>query len=223
MLDINKLKVASPCGVPWEAMTGDDRRRMCGQCNLHVHNIAGLTAPEVEELIAKRDGPICVRLHRRADGTVITRDCPVGLRAYQKRITRYAVAAFASVLSLFSVSYGQKDDKIAGPPQTKYSKNTPGDFVIRGNVVDPNDAVVPGAKIKLFVEGKKKPFKSMSDSEGRYEFSKLDAGVYKFVIELQGFKKSIYEDVVIGKEKVKELKLMLEPGTISVTVGLLLD
>jgi hypothetical protein len=70
--DINSIKVASPCSVPWGSMTGDDRSRHCGQCSLTVFNIAELTAAETERLIREREGRLCIRLYRRADGTVIT-------------------------------------------------------------------------------------------------------------------------------------------------------
>ena len=83
--DINSMKVASPCGVPWASMTGDERARHCGQCSMTVYNIAELTAAETERLIANSDGRLCIRLYRRADGTVMTKDCPTGLRAVRRR------------------------------------------------------------------------------------------------------------------------------------------
>lgn len=62
-------------------MQGDDKKRFCAQCKLHVHNLSGLSADEALDLLrASRQGRLCVRLFRRADGTVLTRDCPVGLR-----------------------------------------------------------------------------------------------------------------------------------------------
>src|SRR5215203_982280 len=111
--DINKLRVAAPCSVSWEAMTGDERARHCDSCQLNVYNISEMTRAEAEDLITGREGRLCIRLYKRADGTVLTKDCPVGLRAYQKRIARFAGAALATVLGLFSVSFGQKDDKKA--------------------------------------------------------------------------------------------------------------
>ena len=76
---LNDIQIATPCPAKWEDMTGDDRTRFCGQCNLHVYNIVSMTGPEAETLIRQTEGRLCVRLHRRADGTVLTRDCPVGI------------------------------------------------------------------------------------------------------------------------------------------------
>ena len=109
--DINKLHIASPCSVGWETMSGDARKRFCNLCKLNVYNFSEMTAKEVNELIVKSEGRICGRLYKRADGTILTKDCPVGLRAYQRRVSRIAGASLATILGLFSVSFGQKTDE----------------------------------------------------------------------------------------------------------------
>ncbi|HZW05891.1 MAG TPA: hypothetical protein VFF65_02115, partial [Phycisphaerales bacterium] len=101
---------ASPCDVRWEEMTGDDRSRRCAQCNLSVHNLAGLSRAEAESLLARHfdaegnetAGRFCAQLYRRADGTVLTADCPVGVAALRAR-TRRAVARAAAALGLTSL------------------------------------------------------------------------------------------------------------------------
>ena len=72
-IQLDRLRIASPCPASWEQMTGDDRARFCELCNLQVYNIAELTAREARSLIANTEGRICARLYRRADGTVITK------------------------------------------------------------------------------------------------------------------------------------------------------
>src|SRR5262245_58525824 len=98
------LRVASPCHVSWDAMTGTDRVRFCSSCQLNVYNFAAMTGDEVRSLIATSEGRVCGRMYRRTDGTLITRDCPVGLRAVRKRVRRMVGAAFAALLSLSSVA-----------------------------------------------------------------------------------------------------------------------
>lgn len=73
------LKIASPCSESWEKMTGDERTRQCARCMHKVHNLAGLNEKEIEELLTKNGERICVRMYVRKDGTVITKDCPVGV------------------------------------------------------------------------------------------------------------------------------------------------
>ncbi len=84
-------------------MEGDDRRRFCAQCKLHVHDVSKMTRDEAEQLMrGAANGRVCVRLFRRADGTVLTRDCPVGLRKRVRAAFGRAVAACVFVWGLVS-------------------------------------------------------------------------------------------------------------------------
>jgi hypothetical protein len=94
---LDQISVASPCHVNWDDMTGDDRARFCSHCKLNVYDLSAMTRDEATAFIHDREGRTCVRFYRRHDGTILTRDCPVGLRAVRKRLTR-AVAALAGVV-----------------------------------------------------------------------------------------------------------------------------
>jgi hypothetical protein len=76
---LENIQIASPCEADWSEMTGDDRTRFCGSCSKHVYNIASMTAEEATSLIVETEGRVCLRVYKRADGTVLTSDCPVGL------------------------------------------------------------------------------------------------------------------------------------------------
>ncbi|MCG3130136.1 MAG: hypothetical protein FLDDKLPJ_00884 [Phycisphaerae bacterium] len=97
---LSNLRVASPCPASWANMTGDDRSRFCGQCNLHVYNLSDMTRDEAESLLRQREGRLCVRYYQRADGTILTRDCPVGLRTVRQRLVN-TLAGVAAALGLF--------------------------------------------------------------------------------------------------------------------------
>jgi hypothetical protein len=97
---LDLVQVALPCHVSWDEMTGDERQRFCRQCNLHVYNLSDMPRGEAEAFIASATGRTCVRLFRRADGTVLTRDCPVGLRAMRQRFVRAAAALAGMVAAL---------------------------------------------------------------------------------------------------------------------------
>ncbi len=99
---LSRVKVASPCTADWETMLGNERQRFCGQCQLNVYNLSGMTKREAENLISHAEGRLCVRFYRRADGTILTQNCPVGLRALKRRISRVATAALSTVLGFFS-------------------------------------------------------------------------------------------------------------------------
>ena len=74
------LEVATPCDARWDAMEGDDRVRFCGDCKRNVYNLSAMTGEQAEALLAQTEGRLCVRYYRRADGTVLTADCPTGVR-----------------------------------------------------------------------------------------------------------------------------------------------
>jgi len=83
-------------------MIGSERMRFCGQCSLNVYNLSGMTRSEAEHLIARNEGRLCVRFYRRRDGSIITKDCPVGLRAIRRRVSYVARAIGSMVLGLFA-------------------------------------------------------------------------------------------------------------------------
>jgi hypothetical protein len=97
---LDKIRVASPCKAGWDQMFGDERRRFCGECRMNVYNLSEMTRTEAESLLIRSEGRLCVRFYRRRDGTVITRDCPVGWKAVKKRVSRMAVA-LSSLLATF--------------------------------------------------------------------------------------------------------------------------
>jgi hypothetical protein len=98
---LNKLQIASPCPAAWAEMNGDERARFCATCEKHVYDFSKMTAAEGVALIRQKEGQVCVRLWKRADGTVITADCPVGV----KRLVRRSRGRFPLLAaSLFAVA-----------------------------------------------------------------------------------------------------------------------
>ncbi|HEX8287919.1 MAG TPA: hypothetical protein VF556_07990 [Pyrinomonadaceae bacterium] len=93
---LNNIKIASPCSADWNRMMGDERKRYCGDCKLNVYNLSGMTRAEAENLLINSEGRLCVRFYRRADGTVLTKDCPVGWQLLKRRVSKTAatVASF---------------------------------------------------------------------------------------------------------------------------------
>ena len=83
---LDRVRIAAPCSAPWDDMDGDDRVRFCKQCRLNVYDLAALTRSEAEALIIEKEGRLCGRIHRRADGTTLTGNCPVGVWALRKRL-----------------------------------------------------------------------------------------------------------------------------------------
>ena len=218
---LNDLRIASPCTASWQDMTGSDQVRLCRQCNLHVYDISEMTRDETAALIANSEGRICARLHRRADGTVITRDCPVGLRALRKRVARRAGAALAAVLSLSASVFAQtrSQDKKAGSSIriVKVEKQRSPDLkpMVLGTVTDPNGASLSlAAQITLIDVATKAKFTTVTTTDGQFRFDDLKDGKYTLEIECAYFKKIVLHDLVLKTGEVLILESKFDPSEI---------
>ncbi len=98
---LSNLKIASPCSQDWNAMIGDNRKRYCGECKLNVFNLSGMSKTEAENLVMNAEGRLCVRFYKRADGSVITEDCPVGWARIKQRTKIYVTALASLIFSFF--------------------------------------------------------------------------------------------------------------------------
>ena len=92
---LQRIYVASPCNVPWESMQGDDHVRHCASCDKDVFDLSSLTRDEAEKLLIEKKGKLCAQYYRRADGTVLTADCEVGVAKKKKARRKAAVVAGA--------------------------------------------------------------------------------------------------------------------------------
>jgi hypothetical protein len=104
------VRVGSPCKERWADMIGDDRVRVCNGCERPVFNLSEMTRAEAEAVMATRGITPCVRFYRRADGTVMTTDCPTGAR----RSRRLAVIA-GTTTALLGASPAMADP--VAPPE----------------------------------------------------------------------------------------------------------
>src|SRR5438105_4441207 len=98
---LDLVTVAAPCQVPWSSMPGDERVRFCSQCRQKVYNLSDMTTAEAEALVLGWEGRLCVRFVRRADGTVLTRDCLGGRRVRRRRVAACVGLAVALVFGYF--------------------------------------------------------------------------------------------------------------------------
>ncbi len=225
---IDHLRIASPCPANWDEMSGDDRVRFCDLCNLHVYNIARLTRKEAGSLIANTEGRICARVFRRSDGTIITKDCPVGLRAIRRRLAKIAGAVFATIMSLAASVAGQKPnskDKSSCQQQVTITKSVPGAKQeagsISGTVLDPNGAVVPGGvKILVARQTGEAVTTSTTDDKGSFRLSGLQSGVYELCFESKGFTTLKILEIRLAGEASVTVAAILLPKNVEVMIGI---
>jgi hypothetical protein len=128
-IPLDDIRIASPCRADWDEMYGDERKRFCGECKMNVYNISGMTRSEAEALIMNAEGRLCVRFYRRGDGTILTKDCPVGWARVKQRTRRVVAAAFSLVMALFTgvlfVSLFSKQRPTVGELHIPLSSPTP--------------------------------------------------------------------------------------------------
>lgn len=222
---LDQIRIASPCPVSWEQMPGDNRVRFCGECQLNVYDLGELSRTEAEELLSTTEGRLCGRLYRRTDGTLITKDCPVGLRAARRRVVRVATAAFATLVSLCSAAIGQKQsDKDKGCKQQVTITAKQGSVAsdrakLTGTLFDQNGAVIVGADIRIVNRKTKETEYLRSTDEGKFSQGSLEAGVYQIVVKQPGFKDLKFElKVGAGETAVVEATLIVGGESMGIIV-----
>jgi hypothetical protein len=136
---LDSVKIASPCPADWNEMYGNERKRFCAECKLNVYNLSDMTRREAENFLINAEGRVCVKFYRRADGTVLTKDCPVGWQAVKKRVSRTAKAFVSLCAGLFGglLAFAQLQ-----PKQNAASENS-----INVSAIDSN---IPPKKIEDF-------------------------------------------------------------------------
>ncbi len=113
-IELEAIHIASPCRADWEKMRGDDQIRHCASCAKNVYKLSAMTREQAQRLILEKEGNLCVQLHHRADGTVITSDCTVGISDSKKSVRalpRFFAAVFAALLGVFGVQSARAASK----------------------------------------------------------------------------------------------------------------
>ena len=114
-MNLDDLRIASPCTMKFSEMKGDERKRFCAQCKLNVFNLSALTRAEATTLVSNAEGRLCVTFFLRPDGTVLTSDCHLGFsETFKFQFNRFertmwwttvaavlSAATIASIVTLF--------------------------------------------------------------------------------------------------------------------------
>ncbi|HEY6970450.1 MAG TPA: carboxypeptidase-like regulatory domain-containing protein [Candidatus Angelobacter sp.] len=177
------IRIASPCTADWDKMRGDDSVRHCTACNLNVYNFSAMTETEVEHLLGTRQGRLCARFYRRADGTILTQDCPVGWRTVVRRVSRVAGAALSAVMSV-GFAAAQSSPREASP-MGEVQQQTAGIAVL---VLDPQGAVITNARIVLNDEAGNTVARGVTDQGGQITLAGLQGGPYFVEVSAPGFR-----------------------------------
>jgi hypothetical protein len=99
---LDSIYIASPCNAAWDGMAGTDRVRNCGDCHRKVFNLSDMSKAEAQQFLEENGTSQCLTFYRRADGTIMTDDCPIGLRKVRdaaRRIKQIAAVIFSALIS----------------------------------------------------------------------------------------------------------------------------
>lgn len=188
---LDHIQTTSPCSTDWASMSGNNQVRFCSHCNLSVYNISGMTRKEAKALVTQSRGQLCAKYFRRVDGSVLTADQPDSLGAINARVI---TGAFTVLLTISSNAIGQslpKQSSQSNQLELSVQRNDSSSRVqaatLKGSIVDPNEALIPRAKITLISESNRDLLTTFSNQEGEFRFISLPAGVYSLTVEAAGF------------------------------------
>lgn len=96
---------------------------------MHVHNVSGMTREDAESFLSEMAEAatvgkgVCVRLYKRADGTVLTRNCAKGVAAMRQRAWRGVrrVLAAASVVLVACMALKREEARADQNARNGYS------------------------------------------------------------------------------------------------------
>lgn len=175
---LEKISIASPCSADWDKMVGDDRERFCNQCSLNVYDISTMSKVEAEEfLFLRKEGRVCVQFFKRNDGTIITNDCPKGLRLVRDKSRKLlkAASAFITLLATSNLfAWAQQNDNEPARPMPTRGKvlvrpepeKKPENNQLRGDVYIPPKKEDPSCLIEAE--------KTLKDKIAKLESQKKD-------------------------------------------------
>jgi hypothetical protein len=137
-LSLPRLEIPVPCPVDWRSMepiAGDNRARLCRRCDKPVYDSASMTRDELYALITKTEGsPPCLQLHRRPDGTIVTKGC---LSAMVRTARFLWIKAAALAVAFWSGVVGLRRacDLATAPQPERLELTSRARTVMRGMVV----------------------------------------------------------------------------------------
>jgi hypothetical protein len=118
------IRIAAPCKADWNAMTGDDRARLCHHCDKHVFDLSEMTRDEAEALIRDKAGQLCAQYYRRADGTILLADCTIGAASKRKRRVLVAGSALLAAGAGLAAMFATGDGGPSEPPAVEIHVET---------------------------------------------------------------------------------------------------
>lgn len=159
--DADTIRIHTPCPMKWEELVGDDRRRYCDSCALHVLNGSRLARAEARALITNATERVCMRLEIDARGEPLFADtppAPVRTPARGPALARPLQWAASLVGVLLAACTRAAPESISGTPvvqpcttNTTHIVGKVAPIEVLGDVADPR-SLPPPARIEKIGE-----------------------------------------------------------------------
>jgi hypothetical protein len=214
--NLDRVTIPIQCHADWDLMAGDDRVRFCQGCEKSVYNLSALTKRQAETLVAEHGGKLCARIYQRPDGSILTQNCPEGIRGLTAKITRRAGAVLSAMLSvgaLAAQSQATTPSQIPGPGKSLVQiEAVPGDGVLAGIVYDVSGAPIPKALVELTNAATgQKVASTTAAADGRYRIEKVASGTYVTKVTSPGFT-TFSKSFTLGARQSMQLNVTLSVG-----------
>ena len=226
----DSLRVNDPCTESWDEMFGNDRVRFCSHCAKNVNNLSAMTPKEARKLVRRSGGSLCIRYiqHPETKAPVFADTLT---QITRRRVPLMAAGVMTASLSLATLTYAQGGLSLSisrdpaaktGECEDRLDKSTAegGTGVVKGRVVDPAGAFVPGITVSLIDANGKQVRRTVTSPEaGEFAFETLPSGTYSIrTTEAMGFAAAVLDNVGVDEG---EKTVVIEPAaTLTVTVGM---
>lgn len=154
-----KLAIPTPCHQSWQTMSGNSNQRHCDSCNKQVHNLAALTALQIEELVHNSGGHLCARVTRNSLDELVT---VPGRRTFGLK-----AALLATVMA-------------AATPVVAQSSNAT-NAIVTGQLLDPQTAAPSVGAQVIFIQDSNQILETKTDANGNFHAEVLP-GTYDIVL-----------------------------------------
>jgi hypothetical protein len=112
--------------------------RFCLSCEKNVYNLSAMTRDAAEELLRERLGnDLCIRFYQRADGTILTQDCPTGVKKKRRKKLALAVAGAGAMAAAAATAFMSRS---TCDGSSKMAEMT---GAVAGGAMYPGDPVTP--------------------------------------------------------------------------------
>ena len=163
------IRHSEPCGQAWAEMQGNSKSRHCDACDRQVHNFAGMTKGEIQRLLVEREGRLCARIVRNADGSVQTLNP-------QTKPSMAASFVLAASLSAVTAAAAQTTDS---PKLARLS----------GTVLSPDGSTPMKGVVVALIADEKTAAMGETDQAGNFTLA-AEPGKYDVVISRNVFQRS---------------------------------